>query len=684
MNIEPRGDIFMYDFKPPYYGAAYYPEAWPREEVDKDLDRLVAHGLNTVRVAEFAWSTMEPEEGKYDFSLFREVVDKCKARGISVVMCTPSATPPSWMEHNYPEIMMEIAGEKMTHGHRRMSCPTNKKFRYFCSKIVEEMAREFANDENIIGWQLDNEISIMPKKLFGCTCEGCRKGFKDYLRHRYGTIEALNDAWEHYTWSMNFSSFDEVDANDGAVNLPAAQQYLWEEYKNACYQDFLLDQVKILRKYTKAPIGTDMMPTHQFDIQGINNHLDVAQFNHYSGPAAGQHWFDAYRNSADKFWVTETSCSWGGGNTPVGPRAKGFCKANTLSSFALGGEMVLYWLFRSHKGGHEMAHGSVIDAWGRDMHTSDEVRGISRDLDLLRPMISGTKPKRNGIAVAYGHRAYEIATYAPMTTMGNSSDYTDDFVKTVYNPLNQRHCRPDVISMYHDLTPYKLLINYRTYTLDEGDFLDRIMPWVEKGGTWIVGPMTDIFTKDLAKYRHAPFGHMEGWADVERKFFMPASNGWHLLNRPCTDIILDDGTTLKTKGLTYDAFVPGKSAKALGKYAGGGDEYLEGHVAITETKVGKGRIIMMGAALDDESFAKFICGIAAELGIFPISEGDRTVVTSLLEGEYGTVFCAIETDEQPAKIKIPFNSTDILTKRRYFEGEMVDMGKFECIFAKKD
>ena len=89
----------MFNFKPPYFGAAYYPEAWPREEIDVDLDRLQAHGMNTVRVAEFAWSTMEPEEGKYDMSLFREVVDKCRSRGIAVIMCTPSATPPSWMAH---------------------------------------------------------------------------------------------------------------------------------------------------------------------------------------------------------------------------------------------------------------------------------------------------------------------------------------------------------------------------------------------------------------------------------------------------------------------------------------------------------------------------------------------------------------------------------------------------------
>ena len=87
----------MYDFKPPYFGTAYYPESWPREQIDEDLTHLLENGLNTVRIAEFAWAVMEPREGEYDFSLFREVVDKCRERGISVIMCTPSATPPSWM-----------------------------------------------------------------------------------------------------------------------------------------------------------------------------------------------------------------------------------------------------------------------------------------------------------------------------------------------------------------------------------------------------------------------------------------------------------------------------------------------------------------------------------------------------------------------------------------------------------
>ncbi len=679
----------MYDFKPPYYGAAYYPESWPHEEVDADLDRLVAHGLNTIRIAEFAWSNMEPEEGKYDFSLMREVVDKCKSRGISVVMCTPSATPPSWMAHKYPEIMMETGNVKAIHGSRRMCCPTNKTYRKFCAGIVEAMAKEFANDENIIGWQLDNEIVTMTKDT-GCTCPSCRKAYVEYLRARYGTIEALNDAWEHYTWSMNFSSFEEVDAADGTVSMPPVQKYVWEEFQNASYVDFLNDQAKILKKYTKLPIGTDMMPTPQLDIGGVGQHLNVAQLNHYTGPHWNQFWFDAYRCVFDRpFWITETSANWAGGSTPQGPRPRGYCKANTLASFALGGEMTLYWLFRSHKGGHEMGHGSVIDAWGRDMNTSNEIREISRDLDKLRPMVQGTKMRTSGIAICYPHSPYAMAKYAPMTTMGiKDMTWDTDVQRTVYEPLvRTTNYRPDVISSYNDLSKYKILISYRQYTLDEGDFLDRIMPWVENGGTWIVGPQSDMFTKDLSKYRHSPFGHLENWANVTRKFYMPAPSGNAAWNTDCplTDIVFDDGTVAHTNHLTYDAFVAGEGVKVIGTYAAGGDEYLEGYAAITETKCGKGRIIMVGAALECDGFLALINRVASEHGIYPITESSSNVCCSILEGDYGEVFTAIDSrGKGDTYVIIPFDSTDILTGKTYSEGEKVELSKFECIFAKKD
>ena len=677
----------MFDYKPPYFGAAYYPESWPREEIDADLDRLRAHGMNTVRIAEFAWSTMEPREGVYDLSLFREVVDKCKERGIAVIMCTPSATPPSWMAHKYPEIFaVDAAGNRATHGHRRLTCPTNKLYRRFCAKITEVMAKEFANDENIIGWQIDNEFQIMAMGT-GCKCPECTKGFQDYLRDKYEEIDALNDAWGHYTWSMNFSSFNEVDAYHPHL-LPAVHRYMWERYKSLSHSDFCAVQADIIRKYTDKPIGTDMMPVHQLDPAETNSHLDVAQFNYYGDVARFPFWLNAYRNLFDRhIWLTETSNCWNAGNNPNGFRKKGWCTANTLMAFASGAEMALYWLFRSHRGGWEMAHGSVVDAWGRDMPASPEVKDIAKTIEKLGPMIRGTKPRKSEIAISFYHLPYVIDKYASFETMGHRLGYEEDVRDRIYMPLIREKYSPDVLfDASADISDYKMIITHRHLTLEEGDFLQRIMPWVENGGTWVVGPYTDIFTEHLAKYKNAPYGHLEDWARVRREFYVPAPNGNMpgASNVPLPTIVMADGSEMKpVANLNFDALTPSEGVKVLASYKEGTD-YIEGYAAITETKVGKGRIILMGTQLDPADYRKFIKKIALECGIQPICEGNDTVEVNLLEGEYGTVFTAIECGGFGGSVTFPFDCTNIDTGERYTAGQTLPMEGFKCIFAKKD
>ena len=89
-----------------YLGAAYYPELWDEEELEKDIARCKEVGMNCLRIGEFAWGKMEPEEGKFDLSWLVRVVDRLYKNGIFTVLCTPTATPPRWMLNKYPEMRM--------------------------------------------------------------------------------------------------------------------------------------------------------------------------------------------------------------------------------------------------------------------------------------------------------------------------------------------------------------------------------------------------------------------------------------------------------------------------------------------------------------------------------------------------------------------------------------------------
>ncbi len=639
-----------------------------------------------MRIAEFAWSVMKPAEGNYDFSLFREVVDKCRERGISVVMCTPSAAPPVWMTHKHPDIFADLGGVKMSYGGRRNNCPSNATFRKYVADIVDAMGREFANDENIVAWQIDNEIGTMHGNV-GCTCPDCRKAFQDYLKKRYVTVDALNEAWDTYTWSSNFSTFDEIDVRNLDVLQPPAFCYCWERCKNELYADFCNFQADILRKYTDKPIGTNMMPTMQLDSTMINSKMDVAQVTLYTGPKDGQFWHDFYRTASRNrpFQILETSPSWyGGGCEATGPRRQNFGIANVLAPFALGSDTCLYWLFRSHRGGYEMAHGSVIDAWGRDSHVSPEIRGIASVLAKLAPTFRRTAYKPTGAAVVMGNVPHVMSRYAPMTTRYLGVDYASDIEKNIYRPLLEKQIRPDIITPDRELDAYRLIISHRQYTVDDSGFEDRIIDWVRAGGTWVVGPLSDIFTKDLAKYYHAPFGHLEEWADIRRDYFIPApNNSYPERSGKLTAIVNDKNERMETNLLTYDVLTPGENARVLARYADDGNEYLCGRAAITETKVGKGRIIVMGAQLCPAAYAEFITSIAAGCGILPLADASPMIATSILAGDEDEVLCAVETASEQGSLTLPFACRNLITDECYKKGQTVTLEPYGYIFAKK-
>ncbi|MBR3300368.1 MAG: beta-galactosidase, partial [Clostridia bacterium] len=181
----------MVDIKPPYLGVAYYPEDWDSSEIDKDISKMLSIGINVARIGEFAWRKMEPSDGNFDFSWLHEVVDKLKAAGIGVVMGTPTATPPVWLTEKYPDMLVEMKnGRRMQHSGRRHACSNHPEYIKYCARIVERLAREFGNDDGIIGWQIDNEIYL--SENIGCFCDNCKERYHQHLKNKFGSVEEMN------------------------------------------------------------------------------------------------------------------------------------------------------------------------------------------------------------------------------------------------------------------------------------------------------------------------------------------------------------------------------------------------------------------------------------------------------------------------------------------------------------
>ena len=83
-------------------GTDWYPEQWPEARWEEDLRLMEAAHIKVVRLAEFAWSSMEPSEGRYDFDWLERAIALAAKHHIDSVVGTPTGGPPAWLTQKHP------------------------------------------------------------------------------------------------------------------------------------------------------------------------------------------------------------------------------------------------------------------------------------------------------------------------------------------------------------------------------------------------------------------------------------------------------------------------------------------------------------------------------------------------------------------------------------------------------
>lgn len=481
-------------------GANYYPEDWEEELIDSDIEKMKECGFNVVRIAEFAWKKMEPAEGVYCFDWLHRVVDKMHEAGISVILGTPTATPPHWLIKKHPEIAMILPdGTRKSHGGRRHCCSNNPDYIRYSLNIVEKMAAEFGRDEGVIGWQIDNEIY---HDLPGCCCEHCMAAFHTHLKDKYGDVEGVNRAWNLNLFSQAYDEIEDIPAPFNAWHNPHIKLE-WNLSHRDSHRRFVHIQADVVRKYSSYPIGTDTMPVNGLDYRELNSYLDVSQFNHYSTNLISvSMWMDYMRGfSRLPFWNTETQPCWNGSTCPGNAfQNEGFIYMNTWLPIMLGGQANLYWLWRTHWAGHELMHGAVLDTSGRYTYANGEIRRAAAEFSKVDDFILDYKVKSD-TALLYTSLNWNIKqTQDINSSLKSDTAYSEHF----YKHILASGIHPDVIDAAEELDRYKLIFSPTAFTLEEHNFSERIEKWIRNGGVWVVGPMSDIRTAIGTKYKNLP------------------------------------------------------------------------------------------------------------------------------------------------------------------------------------
>lgn len=637
--------------KPPFLGAAYYPEDWDKSEIENDIAKMLETGISVVRIGEFAWKKMEPQEGHFDFAWLHDVIDKLHAAGISVILGTPTATPPIWLLKLHPDVLMEYEnGRRAQHGCRRHCCSNSPEYIRYSERIVRKMAQEFADDPAAIGWQIDNEIYAWQ----GCFCEHCRQEFHRYLKEKYQSIQHLNEAWNLNIFSQAYDSFEDIPMPRDASHNPHLRME-WKIMQNESHIHFVHRQADILHEYTDALVGTDIMPFHGMDYRQLNSRLDVVQFNHYNleeNEYTCGLWFDYIRNlKQHPFWVTETSTCWNG-STEIDQtlHPEGYCRLNSWLPVAMGAELNMYWLWRTHWAGHELMHGAVLDTCGKYMHIAGEIRQTAAEFQKTADFICGTKVIPD-LAVHFTSLNWNMfETQRIVKDLDYQSVLNDSF----YKPMIDHGLRPDMIDAEADLSRYKLVFSPLMMTLEEAELPERIGEWVHAGGVWVAGPFTDIRDQYGAKYQDRHFGMIEALTGIEWQYGIP-ENG-RLLKAQWQD---DTPCSIGRWADLWNEKTGGSLVKATAGYPS-----LIGQTMIGMYKVGKGTVILLGTVPSWEDMDR-ILSLACQTAGIPYDREDGNIMAVRREGEKYSGLILLEYAGKGGTYQLEEEMTDILSEKTY-------------------
>ena len=615
------------------FGVDYYPDQTPESLWAEDVRMIADYGCTNVRMAEFAWSLMEPAEGRYEMGWLERVVGMLHAKGVSTILGTPSAAPPPWLTQKYPEVMeVNDQGVTLSPGTRRFTCPTNAMYRRLSVNVATAMAEHFAKTPGVIGWQIDNEFTLA--KYGRCYCTYCRKGFQQWVRTRYTTLDKLNSTWGTSFWSQVYTDWSQIPVPLPSGSEPNPGLALdYDRYQSYANAGFSAEQVAVLRRLCRQHFITtnNVGLSDTIDLRELYRGMDFASNDNYPGffqmmsvgqngkpasadavAAASAFGHDFMRGVLDgkPFLVMEEQTGKAGQPTfSPQPRPEQL-RLWSYQAVAHGAMGINYFRWdTADSGAEEYWHGLLRHDRAPSIGY-EEIRKTMAELKSLGPeLLNGACVA--DLALCFDYAADWAQTIQPgqpkLRYMSESSSW--------YGALAATHGGIDIVDARGDLSRYRMVAAPLMYVVDE-EQAKRIRSYVEQGGTFVAGfrlgvkdsesrivatPLPGLLREVMGVtvedyvpiYGETVGGETVGGDPVGVQFRASLAGAEGHVER-WADLLKPDG------------------ADVLATYTG--SDYAD-KAAITMHRMGKGRAIYIGADLDAVSLGRVLAALAVEAGV---------------------------------------------------------------------
>jgi len=597
------------------YGVAYYDEYMPYDRLDKDVKMMKDAGINVVRIAESTWSTVEPQEGVYDFSHIDRVLDAMYKAGIRVIIGTPTYAIPTWLAKKYPDILATTSIGPNPYGTRQNMDITNEDFRRYAEKVIRKIMEHVKDHPAIIGYQVDNET-----KHYNTSGKNVQKLFVQYMKDKFKSLDVINQAFGLDYWSNRINNWDDFPSVEGTINASLKSEF--SKFQRKLVTDYVAWQAAIINEYKKP----GQFVTQNFDLEwkGFSYGIQPDVDHFAASKALDISGIDIYHPTQDQ--LTGIEIAFGGDLTRsmksgqnylvIETEAQGFAqwvpypgqlRLQAFSHLASGANMVEYWHWHSIHNSAETYWKGLLSHDFEPNPTYNEAITIGKDFERLSSHLVNLK-KTNQVAILFSNEA-QTAFQCFGFGWGVSESYSD-IVRQMYEALYKMNVGVDFIDpSVTDIDKYKLIIVPLLYAASDG-LLQRFNQFVRDGG-------------------HIVYTFKSGFSDENVKVRTTQQPG--IINEAC-GISYNQFTVPQNVSLKGDPFQVGMennqvkiwmelitphTAKVLAYY----DHTVWGkYAAITQNNYGKGIATYIGCLTSNAVTAKILEDAVKKAGIWNIDQ----------------------------------------------------------------
>ena len=477
------------------FGTQYYRCPTPLEkDWERDLKAIADAGFNTVKIWA-QWRSNCRGDGVYDFGDVVRLMDICESNNLRVIVNVIFDGAPTWFNARYPDCNMITASGRVMHpqtvAYRQVGgapgpCYHHAQGRKARADFMKALAREIGAHPTLLIWDLWNEpeltVGILREPIAEnllCYCDDCRAAFIEYLRGKYGTVEALNGAWHG-----EFGAFEHVEMpRDRGVFKPMVDFRTF-------FADVMANELKLRADAVKSvddlhPVMVHTVPLPHFNLitTGSDDYKLAKLCDMYGCSIGSEPFAAAVTTSAAPCKIALNSEIHAiGGSTYARPRKPSLTefKRHIFTPLARGIRGFQFWQYRAEILGQEAPAWGLTDLRGRAQPQLGYAKQVNCAIQKRAEVIANSAPAKSRIAVINSGKN-QIFDWCS----SGSIDLHYQSVRGIFDALHARNYMLDIISEEQtaemQLDQYKLICAPFPYYMD-AKFAARMREWVRGGG----------------------------------------------------------------------------------------------------------------------------------------------------------------------------------------------------------